>query len=199
MTQLHSGHLKGSYKAFYNLWDVPMRSPLGWSLLLLALSILLYALSDLIMILTPYFSLLLGFSATQAFRKNGSTDSSEAAWFPPNRTQINDLSSAINGTGVYGFIFNNSYTETGNSYYGGYNWCNMPHVNKRTYPRPSSGFALQYVEVVSLSQPYWVKIDSIDCRSIDTISEPHTQPTLSLEKTTLGTVKMKAFSTTASL
>ena len=67
-------------------------------------------------------------------------------WHPPNSTQINNLSSVINGTGVYGFIFNTSDTPDGK--YGTYNWCNMPHVRAQEYPIPGPEYQLQYVEVI---------------------------------------------------
>jgi hypothetical protein len=45
-------------------------------------------------------------------------------WYPPNATLINDLRAVITGTGVYGFVFNNSDPDAppGNTYYGSYNW-----------------------------------------------------------------------------
>lgn len=69
------------------------------------------------------------------------------AWYPPNATRINNLESAVNTTGIYGFIYNNSYpTDTP---YGTYNWCNMPHVRSQEYPRVSDDYNLKYVELVS--------------------------------------------------
>lgn len=67
-------------------------------------------------------------------------------WYPPASTQINDLSSAINGTGVYGYIFDTSSTPEHK--YGTYNWCNMPHVRKAEYVTPSNEYKLRYVEVI---------------------------------------------------
>lgn len=69
-------------------------------------------------------------------------------WYPPANTQINNLSSAINGTGVYGYIYNTSFTP--DESYGTYNWCNMPHVRKLEYVIPSKEYKLRYVEVVCL-------------------------------------------------
>ncbi|KAH7310613.1 hypothetical protein B0I35DRAFT_412101 [Stachybotrys elegans] len=43
------------------------------------------------------------------------------------QSQVNSLSSAINGT---------------------YNWCNMPHVRRTEYPRVNASYALEYVEVI---------------------------------------------------
>ena len=72
---------------------------------------------------------------------------SKLKWYPPSDNQINSLTSAINGEGTYGFIFDTS--ETPDEKYGTYNWCNMPHARKREYKKPAKEFELQYVEVVS--------------------------------------------------
>lgn len=68
-------------------------------------------------------------------------------WYAPNATTINDLSQAVGGEGVYGFIYGTSFTPANE--YGTYNWCNMPHVRATEYQKPSSEYGLQYVEVVS--------------------------------------------------
>lgn len=70
----------------------------------------------------------------------------DLSWYPPNDSQINNLTSVINGEGVYGFIFNTS--DTSDADYGTYNWCNMPHARKTEYVRPSCEHELVYVEVV---------------------------------------------------
>ncbi|KAI0966112.1 histidine phosphatase superfamily [Xylaria arbuscula] len=70
----------------------------------------------------------------------------DVRWYPPKNTSINDLDSALHGSGVYGFIFNSS--DTPDSEYGTYNWCNMPHVRKEEYIRAATGFELRYVEVI---------------------------------------------------
>jgi acid phosphatase len=75
---------------------------------------------------------------------NGTVD---VNWYAPNATQINNLNSVLSTSGVYGFIFNSS--QTPNSEYGTYNWCNMPHVRCQEYPKASDEYELQYVEVVS--------------------------------------------------
>jgi len=72
----------------------------------------------------------------------------DGLWNSPTSTLIDDLSTVINGSGVYGFLFDNSYAPAGNSYYGGYNYCDMPHVNSRDYVKPSEIYTLEYVEVV---------------------------------------------------
>jgi hypothetical protein len=71
----------------------------------------------------------------------------DTAWYAPNATWITDLSAVVNGTGTNGFIFNNSLPE--NVTYGGYNWCNMPHVRRNEYIIPSPEYKLEYVELVS--------------------------------------------------
>ncbi|PGH13163.1 hypothetical protein AJ80_06408 [Polytolypa hystricis UAMH7299] len=70
----------------------------------------------------------------------------DVSWHAPSATEINDLDRVLNGTGVYGFIFDSS--KNPNKDYGQYNWCNMPHVRKREYPRASKEYELQYVEVI---------------------------------------------------
>jgi acid phosphatase len=70
----------------------------------------------------------------------------DTAWHAPAKTQINNLTSALNSDGVYGFIFNSSSTPNHN--YGTYNWCNMPHVRPAEYVVADKTFELQYVELV---------------------------------------------------
>jgi hypothetical protein len=78
---------------------------------------------------------------------NGSCISNQTVdltWHAPAQSQVNSLSSAINGTGIYGFIFNSSQGPLDT-----YNWCNMPRVNPSTYPRvKDSSYKLEYVEVI---------------------------------------------------
>src|SRR5450755_626828 len=69
------------------------------------------------------------------------------SWHRPNATSINDLETVINGTGVYGFVFNSSQLPEGEMY-GTYNWCNMPHVRAQEYPRAPESFELEYVELI---------------------------------------------------
>ena len=65
-------------------------------------------------------------------------------WHAPVKSNINSLKSAINGTGIYGYVFNSSVAPLDN-----YNWCNMPHTNPVSYPRVTdSSYKLQYVEVL---------------------------------------------------
>ena len=72
----------------------------------------------------------------------------DLAWYPPKATNINNLTSAVNSSGIYGFIYNGSYpTDTP---YGTYNWCNMPHIRRQEYPKAADEYKLTYVELVSI-------------------------------------------------
>ena len=79
--------------------------------------------------------------------KNASCPTNQTAdldWHAPAKSQVNSLASAINGTGTYGFIFN---TSQGPLYV--HNYCNMPHVNPKSYPRVKDpSLKLEYVEVI---------------------------------------------------
>ncbi len=72
----------------------------------------------------------------------------DLSWHAPSQTALNNLTAALDGQGVYGFIYNSS--DTPDELYGTYNWCNMPHVRPREYVRPPAGFELVYVELVRL-------------------------------------------------
>ncbi len=93
--------------------------------------------------------LLLGTLATEVLSQNCSQPSSPAdlTWHPPNATDVNNLEHVVNGTGIDGFIFNSSITPATTSY-GTYNWCNMPHVRAKEYPRAPQNYKLEYVEIV---------------------------------------------------
>ena len=80
------------------------------------------------------------------------------AWYPPSNTWVTNLNDVINGTGVYGFVFNGS-TDPPGVPYGTYNWCNMPHVRPQEYKRPDSEYQLEYVELV-----YFPIIALPDCK-----------------------------------
>lgn len=69
------------------------------------------------------------------------------SWFAPSNSWLTNLNDVINGTGVYGFIFNSS-TDPSGTQYGTYNWCNMPHVRPQEYKIVSSEYKLEYVELV---------------------------------------------------
>ncbi|KAK4186052.1 histidine phosphatase superfamily [Podospora australis] len=70
----------------------------------------------------------------------------DLSWYPPKQTHINNLTNAIEGEGVYGYIFNSS--DTPDNLYGVYNWCNMAHVRKKEYVSPGKEYNLVYVEVI---------------------------------------------------
>lgn len=70
------------------------------------------------------------------------------SWYPPKKTQIDDLEAVINGTDVFGFVFSDAYTPPINVSDEMHNWCDMPHVNSKTYPVPPAAYTLEYVEVV---------------------------------------------------
>ncbi|CAJ2510659.1 Uu.00g062840.m01.CDS01 [Anthostomella pinea] len=75
------------------------------------------------------------------------SQSVDLGWYPPNNTSINNLTAVLNdANGVYGFIFDTS--DTSIEQYGTYNWCNMPHVRKTEYVKPSAEYELRYVEVI---------------------------------------------------
>ncbi|OHF02449.1 hypothetical protein CORC01_02144 [Colletotrichum orchidophilum] len=70
----------------------------------------------------------------------------DLSWHAPSQTEVNNLTAVINGKGVWGFIYDTS--ETPDDRYGQYNWCNMPHVRKTEYVKPSEEYELKYVELV---------------------------------------------------
>ncbi|KAL8744360.1 MAG: hypothetical protein Q9190_003393 [Brigantiaea leucoxantha] len=76
----------------------------------------------------------------------------DLSWHAPVSSRINNLSSAINGTGTYGFVFNSSTLPEeipyAHNYLGVYNWCNMPHVRRSEYSKVNSSYVLEYVEVI---------------------------------------------------
>lgn len=74
----------------------------------------------------------------------GGNSSIDLEWHAPVSSQVNSLASAINGTGTYGFIYNTSQGPLDT-----YSFCNMPHVNPKSYPRVNdSSYKLEYVEVI---------------------------------------------------
>jgi len=79
--------------------------------------------------------------------RHGKADSNvDLGWYAPKSTEINNLTQVIGGSGIYGWIYNSS--QVSDSEYGVYDWCNMPHVRATEYPKASSEYKLQYVEVV---------------------------------------------------
>lgn len=72
----------------------------------------------------------------------------DLSWHAPNNSSVGDLSSAINGSGTYNFVFNSSQTPRSLPY-STYNWCNMPHVRPEEYEQPPTDrYKLEYVEVI---------------------------------------------------
>lgn len=125
----------------------------------------------------------------------------DSLWYPPKDTPINNLGAVTDDDGVCGFIFNDSSAPAGNDYYGGYNYCNMPHVNKQAYVKAPDEYTLEYVEVVSrpahIARIPFKKLTP--SRSIATTNAPHTQPTTSPTSPTAGTAMMKVSSHTPDL
>lgn len=94
------------------------------------------------------------------------------SWHAPRQTDINNITAAFEGDGVYGFIYNTS--DTPKEQYGTYNWCNMPHVRKTEYVRPSNEYTLKYVEVVGHAASNCSMMEMLNiCRSIDITSALH--------------------------
>ncbi|KAH6690983.1 hypothetical protein VD0004_g39 [Verticillium dahliae] len=76
-----------------------------------------------------------------------SAQSIDVSWHAPAKSQVNaNFTEVLNGEGKWGFIYDTS--ETPIDKYGTYNWCNMPHVRKTEYVRPSDDFELKYVELI---------------------------------------------------
>lgn len=89
-------------------------------------------------------ALMMGYSLTP---RSVSAAEVDTKWYAPAKNQVNDLDAVPTATGVYGFIYNSS--ETPDDKYGVYNGCNMPHVRRTEYVKPSAQYELKYVEVVS--------------------------------------------------
>ncbi|OAQ97826.1 hypothetical protein LLEC1_00008 [Akanthomyces lecanii] len=70
----------------------------------------------------------------------------DTKWYAPSKNQVNDLDTVPTAAGVYGFIYNSSRTPDND--YGVYNWCNMPHVRRSEYVKPSAEYELKYVELI---------------------------------------------------
>ena len=123
----------------------------AWFLLLFLSVALLSFIVSTGMLVTQWILPVLGLSTLLEAQSDSRNNSSiDGLWYPPISNPINDLDTVINGSGVYGFVFNGSYAPVSNSYYGGYDYCNMPHVNKVQYFKYSDNYTLEYVEVVSL-------------------------------------------------
>src|SRR5215469_5738603 len=114
------------------------------AVVLCVLSVLLYSFT------TYLFSLSSPkIAASQSFWSSSmpANSSVNLAWYAPSSTWLTNLNNVINGTRVYGFIFNSS-TDPPGTQYGTYNWCNMPHVRPQEYKKADSEYQLEYVELV---------------------------------------------------
>lgn len=70
----------------------------------------------------------------------------DISWYPPARSQVNNLTSALHASGVYGITYGSSANPNGTP--GAYDWCNMPHVRPQDYVPADDAFELHYVELV---------------------------------------------------
>ena len=115
------------------------------------LVVLFYTVSDILVIRHHIAPLTSGVPAKTTESGNGAaaTSNIDLGWYPPKKSQLNNLSAVVDGSGVYGFIYNSSTNPIGVPY-GRYNWCNMPHVRASEYKRPPKEYVLKYVEVVRL-------------------------------------------------
>lgn len=119
----------------------------GFVILPIAVVLFFVFVAELAMFASKYIFSAAAFLPLALVNGQNATANVSLSWYPPNSTWINNLSTVINGTGTYGFIFNSSQDPAGVPY-GTYNWCNMPHVRRQEYPRVNSSFELEYVEVV---------------------------------------------------
>lgn len=138
--RLFAIHLAG------NVWIARLIAAIGFVLLAQLLTQAVVTMKAV-----PRASFLVGAMASASYGNKlaiASNTTVDLSWHAPNATMINDLQTLINTTGVYGFIYNSSITP--DHEYGTYNWCNMPHVRAREYPKAPAEFKLQYVEVVRI-------------------------------------------------
>ncbi|ETN43982.1 uncharacterized protein HMPREF1541_10847 [Cyphellophora europaea CBS 101466] len=94
------------------------------------------------------YPLLIAASSQRALGQSecGTIADVDLGWHAPNATEVNDLTNVLNGTGVYGFVYN--ATTPSDVPYSTYNWCNMPHVRTSEYQPAPSDYKLEYVEVI---------------------------------------------------
>ncbi|OLN86162.1 Counting factor 60 [Colletotrichum chlorophyti] len=131
----------------------PLGSPAAWvkSVVIVA-SFLVFLQLALPQIMAPPGSSLLAALAILGITSSGTGPAVANAagvdltWHAPARTEVNNLTAVINGKGVWGFIYDTS--DTPDDKYGQYNWCNMPHVRKTEYVKPSDEYELKYVELI---------------------------------------------------
>lgn len=127
------------------LFRAPRLAVLAFSSILL---VVLITSTDVLSIIRP--SNTSPIVVAQNFGSNMANSSVNLGWYAPAQTLVNNLTNVASAdtTGVYGFIYNSSYTP--DAVYGQYNWCNMPHVRASEYITPSDEYELVYVELVSL-------------------------------------------------
>ena len=119
---------------------VSHRHIIGYSVILLLTALMLPKMAAFLFPLLPSTAL------SQALPSGNA--SIDLSWHAPPNSPVSSLASAINGSGVYGFIFNTSQTPS-DVPYSTYNWCNMPHARSAEYPRlNSTDLQLEYVEVI---------------------------------------------------
>ncbi|KAH6688392.1 histidine phosphatase superfamily [Plectosphaerella plurivora] len=71
----------------------------------------------------------------------------DLSWHAPSSNHANaPFADILAGKGKWGYIYDSS--ETPDEDYGVYNWCNMPHVRAKEYPKASSEYELKYVELI---------------------------------------------------
>lgn len=128
------------------LLRAPRLAVLAFSSILL---IVLITSTDVLSVLRPgnVSPIVVAAQSVGSAMANASVD---LGWYAPAQTLVNNLTNVAGAatTGVYGFIYNSSYTP--DAVYGQYNWCNMPHVRASEYVTPSDEYELVYVELVSL-------------------------------------------------
>jgi hypothetical protein len=121
----------------------------------------------------------------------------DLSWHAPSQTLINNLTNVVTAKGVYGFIYDTS--DTPDSRYGTYNWCNMPHVRVAEYEKPPSDYELGYVELVRLESFLWsVTQLTRSSRSTATTSALRMRPTRSLLNPITGIAMTKGCFTSVS-
>ncbi|KAK7920104.1 hypothetical protein PG985_008126 [Apiospora marii] len=90
-------------------------------------------------------------------------------WHPPAATQLNNLTSALQGSGTYGFIFNTS--QTPDARYGQYNWCNMPHARRTEYTH-GGGMPLVPQQPKD-DEPLRARLEDYELRYVEVIQRHH--------------------------
>lgn len=134
-------------------WDHPsVKSPS--SVLALTLAITLSVAGTMAPWLYSAAAAALTLSASSKHITAATKDGTDKTWHAPAQWDVNNLTKALHSEGKYGFIFDSSYTP--DEKYGTYNWCNMPHVRRQEYVKPSEEFELQYVELVSLGYSIYI-------------------------------------------